>query len=349
METKAVIFDMDGVIFDSERAVYNCWLELAAKYNITDIETIYMRCIGVNSVMTRQIFIDYYGEDFPFDEYNAEFSKNYHERYDNGRLPMKPGIRELLISLKENKYKIAIASSTRSRVVEQQIKDAGLREYFDVIIGGDMIERSKPEPDIFLKAAEMLDVLPEKVYVIEDSFNGIRAAFAGGMIPIMVPDMIEPDNEMKEKARYIFKDLYGVKELLLYMKRVEDLVPKNKFDFSGIDELKLLSDEEIIPILPALLGWMKDMNWPIAKEMPMLLSKHQKVIIPFIIEALRPEQLECDWKYYIIVFLLPLLDEEYLLMLKPSLERIAESPTWGEKDWGTDIEAKELLDKMNGL
>ena len=212
METKAVIFDMDGVIFDSERAVYQGWLELAEKYHIKDIETIYMKTIGVNSVVTRQIFMDYYGEDFTYDKYKEEQAKNYHAKYDNGRLPMKPGIRELLISLKEKGYQIAIASSTRTKLVEKQIEDAGLREYFDVIVGGDMVEESKPEPDIFLKAAQLLNVQPEKVYVIEDSYNGIRAAFTGGMIPIMVPDMLEPDDEMKEKAQYIFKDLYGVKD-----------------------------------------------------------------------------------------------------------------------------------------
>lgn len=214
METKAVIFDMDGVIFDSERAVYQGWLELAEKYHIKDIETIYMKTIGVNSVVTRQIFMDYYGEDFPYDKYKEEQAKNYHAKYDNGRLPMKPGIRELLISLKEKGYQIAIASSTRNKLVEKQIEDAGLREYFDVIVGGDMVEKSKPEPDIFLKAAQLLNVQPEKVYVIEDSYNGIRAAFTGGMIPIMVPDMLEPDDEMREKAQYIFKDLYRVKDFL---------------------------------------------------------------------------------------------------------------------------------------
>lgn len=211
---KAVIFDMDGVIFDSEQAVYHGWLELADKYHLIDIEKIYRKCIGVNSEMTRQIFLDYYGEDFPYDEYKAEQSKKYHERYDNGRLPMKPGIEELLISLKKKQYWIAIASSTRTELVEEQIKNAGLREYFDVIIGGDMVKKSKPEPDIFLKAAECLGVLPEEIYVIEDSYNGIRAAFAGKMIPIMVPDMLEPDSEMREKAKYICKDLYEVRELL---------------------------------------------------------------------------------------------------------------------------------------
>lgn len=83
--------------------------------------------------------------------------------------------------------------------------------------------------------------------------------------------------------------------------------------------------------------------------MPMLLSEHQKVLIPCIIEALRPEQLECDWKTFIIHGLLPLLDKDYLSMLKISLERIAESPTWGEESERTNIAARELLDEMSVL
>lgn len=130
------------------------------------------------------------------------------------------------------------------------------------------------------------------------------------------------------------------------MKPVEDLLPKSKFDFSGMEELKMLSDEEIMPILPELLEWMKDMNWPVAKEMPELLSKHQQVIIPCIIEALQPEQLESDWKYYIIQFLLPLLEGKYLNKLKPCLERIAEHPTQGEISDYADIAARDFLKKM---
>ncbi|GFI03609.1 hypothetical protein IMSAGC005_02446 [Lachnospiraceae bacterium] len=132
-------------------------------------------------------------------------------------------------------------------------------------------------------------------------------------------------------------------------KRIEELIPKNIFDLSGIDELGKLSDDEILPILPRLLEWMKDMNWPVAKEMPMLLSRHQKVLIPSIIEALQPEQTESDWKTYIIQILLPLLDKDSLLLLKPSLERIAQSPTWGEESEKTDCEARQLLDQMINL
>ena len=209
---EAVVFDMDGVIFDSERLVLECWDEVARKYGIPNMEPVCLKCTGLTVTASRDVMKAHYGEDFPYDKYKEEQAKNYHAKYDNGRLPMKPGIRELLISLKEKGYQIAIASSTRTKLVEKQIEDAGLREYFDVIVGGDMVEKSKPEPDIFLKAAQLLNVQPEKVYVIEDSYNGIRAAFTGGMIPIMVPDMLEPDDEMKEKAQYIFKDLYGVKD-----------------------------------------------------------------------------------------------------------------------------------------
>lgn len=214
MSMKTVIFDMDGVIFDSERAVFNGWQELADKYGFEHLEIPYRKCIGVNATASRQIFLDFYGKDFPYDEYCKEQSKNYHAKYDNGRLPLKKGVWELLMALKGKRYKIAIASSTRTELVKSQIQAAGLLGFFDCVIGGDMVEKSKPNPDIFLKAAEAMGGPVSEMYVIEDSYNGIRAAHAAGMIPIMVPDMLPPDAEMNEKAAYIFEDLLAVKELL---------------------------------------------------------------------------------------------------------------------------------------
>ena len=92
-QNKAVIFDMDGVIFDSEQAVYNGWKELSQKYGFENLDIPYMKCIGVNAASSRRIFLDYYGEDFPYDKYKDEQSKNYHEKYDGGRLPLKKGVR----------------------------------------------------------------------------------------------------------------------------------------------------------------------------------------------------------------------------------------------------------------
>ncbi len=211
---RAVVFDMDGVIFDSERLVIECWKEIADKYNVPDIESACHECLGVNSVETRQKFLNRYGQDFPYDEYKKEMSELFHGRYDNGRLPMKAGIVELLQYLKQAGYKVALASSTRSAVVKQELSDAGIMQYFDAVIGGDMVTRSKPQPDIFLKACEELGVVPQVAYAIEDSYNGIRAAAAGKLVPLMVPDLMPPTEEMRGLAKEIFENLLEVKKYL---------------------------------------------------------------------------------------------------------------------------------------
>ena len=211
----AVVFDMDGVIFDSERAVMQCWKELAKKYNIPDIEQAVLSCTGTTMKRTREIMLETYGADFPYDSYAKESSAIYHSRYDGGRLPMKPGVVELLTFLKEEGKKIALASSTRRQTVTNQLKDAGILDFFDQVICGDMVERSKPAPDIFLKACEELGVKPERAYAIEDSYNGIRAAHAGKLHPIMVPDLLPETAEMREKAEVVLSSLL---EVISYLK-----------------------------------------------------------------------------------------------------------------------------------
>lgn len=211
MKYKAVIFDMDGVIFDSERLVLEGWQEIAAKYGIKGIEEVLPRCLGVNAQATREIFREYYGQDFPYDEYKKEASALFHSRYGNGKLPLKPGVKELLSYLKENGYLVGLASSTRQAIVEQEIRDAGLMPYFDNLVCGDMLKSSKPEPDIYLKACENLDVEPRMAVAVEDSYNGIRSAKRAGMVPVMVPDMVQPDEEMRSLAHKICKDLFEVK------------------------------------------------------------------------------------------------------------------------------------------
>ena len=214
MKYKAVVFDMDGVIFDSERLVLECWAEIAQKKGIKCMDEVFHQCIGTNMIKTKEILLENYGEDFPFDEFRTEASILFHSRYDNGRLPMKTGIKELLVYLKEQGVKIGLASSTRYEVVHQQLKDAGILSYFQTLTCGDMVKQSKPEPEIFLKACESLFIKPEEALAIEDSFNGIRSAYRAGMLPIMVPDMIAPNEEMEQLAGKIFTDLVEVKEWL---------------------------------------------------------------------------------------------------------------------------------------
>ncbi len=215
MKPEAVIFDMDGVIFDSERIYLECCIAVGKKYDMKNVEEVCHRCIGTTTAMTRQILVDAYGEDFPVDRYTKDTSGLFWERYHaEGQLPVKEGVRELLKCLRDQKIPLALASSTRTEVVQRQLKDAGLLEFFAKVVGGDQVTRSKPEPDVFLKAAEVMEIQPGKCLVIEDSYNGVRAAVAAGMTPVMVPDLLPPTEEMKEKAWKILPSLTAVREEL---------------------------------------------------------------------------------------------------------------------------------------
>ncbi len=223
---RAIIFDMDGVIFDSERVTLEEWMILGEKYHIPDLEKMCRKIMGVTYEKGRQIFLDYYGPDFPYDRYVEERRRSFHAKYDGGRLPLKSGVREALSRLKAEGYRIAIASSTRAETVERELKEADLRSFFDRVICGDMVSRSKPEPDIFLKAGEGWGN-PASIFVVEDSFNGIRAARAAGMRPLMVPDMVQPDEEIRGLAETVCADL---SEMILYLER-QGALGKNRERF----------------------------------------------------------------------------------------------------------------------
>lgn len=209
---KAVIFDMDGVIFDSERATYLCWKKVAEDHGLKRMDEVYRKCIGVTVEVTERICKEAYGQDFEYERFSKEASVLYHARYDGGRLPVKEGVCEILGYLKEQHIPVAIASSTREQRVTTQLQEAGLYEFFDAVVGGERVAKSKPAPDIFLFAAESLGVAPEDCVVIEDSFNGILAADAAGMIPVMVPDMLEPDETITGKCKAVCRTLTEVRE-----------------------------------------------------------------------------------------------------------------------------------------
>ena len=208
-----VIFDMDGVIFDSERAYIAAYKKLAPKYGLNDFEVIHRACmdsIGANRQKTKEIFFAYVGHEFDYlayrEDVQVELNKNDYV--------IKPGVFEIFDWLRETGAKIALASSTREVSVRKSLGKADLVKYFDQIVCGDMVSHSKPHPEIFLKAAETLQVAPETCYVIEDSFNGIRAAHAAGMHPIMVPDILQPDEEIRGLAEVVLPSLFEVKEYL---------------------------------------------------------------------------------------------------------------------------------------
>lgn len=209
---RAVIFDMDGIIFDSERLVLECWETLAEKYHLENMREAYLPCIGANDVRTREIMMDYYGPDFAYDRFRKESSVLFHEKVGRNGLPVKKGVRELLEYLKENDIPIGLASSTRLAVVAEELRQAGLYGFFRAVTGGDQLKRSKPEPDIYLMACGKLGVRPEDTYAVEDSYNGIRSSDSAGMMPVMVPDLLPPTEEMRQKSVVVLEDLLQVRD-----------------------------------------------------------------------------------------------------------------------------------------
>lgn len=209
---KAVIFDMDGVLFDTEKLCMDSWVAIASHHGMTGVEEIFPLCIGLNDTDTRALIMNRMGEEFPYDEFREEASAWFHAYVKEKGLPVKKGVREILEYLKGNGWSIGLASSSRKKSVLSHLENTGIREYFSVIVTGDMIEHSKPQPDIYLKACEELGANPKECFAIEDSLNGIRSAHWAGLKPIMVPDMIAPNDEIKSITTWIFEDLTKVQE-----------------------------------------------------------------------------------------------------------------------------------------
>ena len=204
----AVIFDMDGVLFDSESVYIEAYVKFASDY--PDIRETSLSCIGANGKKTREIFALKYGEDFPFDAYYQKV-KAY---VGSHPVPLKPYVDEILDQCRAWGLPTALASSTRRESVMRMLDEAGLSGYFGEIVCGDMVSHSKPHPEIFLFTAERLGVQPADCYVIEDSYNGIRAAHAAGMHPIMVPDILQPDEEIRGLAEVVLPNLHEATEYL---------------------------------------------------------------------------------------------------------------------------------------
>lgn len=211
---KAIIFDMDGILIDTERISFNAFKSVLKEYDYEMSEKFYLTMIGRNVKSIEQVMKAEYGQDFPFDEV---YKKKVHlcvSTIDRDGVIIKKGVHELIDYLNENNYKIAVATSTRKERAHKLLADIGIKEKVNYIICGDQVENSKPDPEIFLKAAQGLQMPVENCLIIEDSEAGVQAAVNAGIPAINVPDMKMPDEEMRRKALKICRDLIEVKQFL---------------------------------------------------------------------------------------------------------------------------------------
>jgi HAD superfamily hydrolase (TIGR01509 family) len=214
MKIKGVVFDMDGVVLDTEKLYIRFWCEAGNFYNYP-MEA--KHALAIRS-MARPFAIEklksFFGEDF---DYYAVHSKRIElmDAYinENG-IEAKPFAEELLSFLTENGYKTAIATATAPERTEKYLKQVGLYQYFDKIVCASMVAQGKPKPDIYIKACEELGLKPEECMAIEDSPNGIRSASSAGCVTVMVPDQDEPDDEIRSLTYAVVKTLNDVQSLL---------------------------------------------------------------------------------------------------------------------------------------
>ena len=210
---KAIIFDMDGVILDSESISDLTWRKAAEERGLSVNDEILNACRGSNKNDTIVTLKKYYGADFDSEAFLERTSELFHEIEDKDGIPLLPFAKEILEYLKP-RYHLALASSTRGPTVERQLRAVGLIDFFETRTTGEMVEHSKPNPEIYLMACKSIGMEPNECVAIEDSLNGIRSAYAAGLHPIMVIDKVQPTEEVRKMCEAVFDSLEDLKKNL---------------------------------------------------------------------------------------------------------------------------------------
>jgi len=212
---KAVIFDMDGVILDSEQFWKKIGYELASKMNIKLDERFFVETIGRSAAEEKEFVRSYFDSDEQLEEFYKKANVEIEANYLYSRIPLKKGAYEIVEYLKENNIPFCLATSTKMYRIEKVFTNTPFKgNPFEKIITSESVSHSKPDPEIFIEASKMIGYKPEECLIIEDSHNGIRAAYSANATAVMVPDVLPVTEEMKQKATYIKNDLLEVLDLV---------------------------------------------------------------------------------------------------------------------------------------
>ena len=201
------IFDMDGLLLDSERPIRDAWEAVLTEMGRVYDHQLYLTAVGRNLADTRVLFTQGHGAGFDFDEALTQVRLRMADTVERTGFAVKPGAQGLLAELTGRGVRRAVASSTAIDRIGQRLHKAGLLAHFEALAGGNEVQRGKPEPDIFLLAAARLGVAPASCLVFEDSSYGAHGALAAGMGVVLVPDLKPPTEEIERRALRILGSL----------------------------------------------------------------------------------------------------------------------------------------------
>lgn len=211
-KVKGIIFDMDGLLFDTESIYCDANLVVAEKYDLPFTEETYARFIGISDeevwAELHKMFADHGTETVQ--KFIDESWGMAHDRFKTGNVDLKPGVHELLAYLEEKEIPRVLASSNVRPVIEILLEHAGIRDKFSDIISAEDVKFAKPDPEIFVIAADRLGIAAADGLVLEDSKNGILAAEGAGVPVVMVPDIVPPTAEIKGKTEAVLPTLHEV-------------------------------------------------------------------------------------------------------------------------------------------
>lgn len=188
---QAVVFDMDGLMFDSERYVQKSWDIAGEILGYGPLGHNIVNTLGMNRTNREIYFKGHYGQEFPFEKFMDTYRNAYNEMTQKDGVPVKEGVHKLLKLLKRHEIKMAVATSSSQEHAFGNLDREGIRDYFHTVVTGNMVKHGKPEPEIYVTACKELDVDPHNAIALEDAANGIRAAFRAGMMPVIIPDLVK--------------------------------------------------------------------------------------------------------------------------------------------------------------
>lgn len=205
-----VIFDMDGLMTDTERLYIDLWCQILREQGMEEHREVVTRCIGMDHSKMRAYIKDALGEEFDYLSVLGEVGKRSERYCQEHGIPVKPGLYELLDDLDAQKIPYAVATSSRGEGARSKLQKIGVLSRLRGLVTGDMVEKGKPDPEIFIRAAQALQLPPGECLVLEDSPHGILAAHRAGCLPMMIPDLWQPDSEVKSMLYALGSSLLDV-------------------------------------------------------------------------------------------------------------------------------------------